>query len=274
MDEEQIRQLLQSHRRSGGRPGFRCPDEQRLAAYVDGKLVGNERTSFEKHVSACDSCLDAIAFLARSAEWPEADQVPAYLVARERALAAEKSVAIWRWKWAVATAAAACAVLAITFIVWNSRIRETAAPAEGSLIAQNQQPTPLVIVTPAAEQPGPLPTRSVTKPNLNRGETPSVRGDDSEVRPVLLFPREDSVVRREELEFRWLPGAGAVSYELRLAAADGSLKFARETKDLRLKLGDEVELQDDAHYYVTIVAQSSDGRFTRSEIVSFRLAKN
>jgi hypothetical protein len=101
-----------------------------------------------------------------------------------------------------------------------------------------------------------------------------VRGSDNELRPTLLFPRENSVVRRDELEFRWLPGAEAVSYELRLAAADGSLKFTRETKDLKLNLGDDVELQDGALYYVTIVAQSSDGRFTRSEIVSFRLAKN
>jgi Putative zinc-finger len=273
MEEKEIKQLLQSHRRAEARPGFRCPDENRLAAYVDGQLTGEARTTFESHVSACDSCLEAIAFLARSAGWANTSAIPAYLVARARGLVTEKPSVVWRWRWAMATAVAAFVVVAVSFVFWNSRVQKSAVPPEG-LIAQTQPTPEVVATTPISEPARPLPTRSVTKPNLNRGETPSVRGGENEFKPILLYPREGSIVRRGDLEFRWQPGAEAVSYEVRLVTEDGSLKLARETKELTLKLGDDVELRDVANYYVTIVAQTSDGRFTRSDIVRFRVGKD
>ena len=279
MNEDQIRQLLQSHRRSEKQRRFRCPDEHLLAAYVDGKLSGKQRTGFEAHVSGCDSCLDALGFLTRSAEWTSTTEIPAYLVARARTLTEHKQPGILRWRWAFATAAAACVVLAVALIVLKSRVKEPTAPTDGSLIAQNQPTPESVVPTVVPEPPRPLPTRSVAQPNLNRGQASTVRGNESsrpkesEFKPVLLFPREGSVVRKGDLELRWRPSPDALRYEIRLITTDGSLRLVRETTETSLKLSAE-ELQTDTHYYLRIVAHTSDGRSTASEIVSFRLVKD
>lgn len=271
MDEEQIREVLQPHRHSDGRRKFRCPDENDLAAYVDGQLAANARTSLEGHASSCDACLESLAFLARSAEWSDSSHIPAYLLARARGLVTEKP-ASWRWRWALATAAAACVLLAITFVVLKSRVQQPQPQIDAPLIAQNRQPS-TAEVNPTVEPPRPVPTRSVAKANLKQGDVPSVRSSESQPKVRLLFPREGSELRRNELKFRWEPVTDAVLYKVRLAAADGSLMMQKESKEPSLMLADDVVLQKDAMYYVTVVAQMGDGRALKYEIRSFRLAK-
>jgi hypothetical protein len=276
MDEKQIQQILKSQRRADPRSTFGCPEENWLASYVDGQLTGNQRTAFERHFSDCQSCLAAIAFLTRAAEW-DSKEVPPYLIARARALVTEKPATVWRWRWAVATAAAACLLLALSFVLIRSR-QQPVGLVDGPLVARNQE-TPEAVTTPivkppTVEPPRPLPTRSVTKPNSNGNDSAASRGTHDEFKPRLLFPSEGSSVRRHELVFRWEPAADAVFYKVRLVTIDGSLIREIETKEPTLKLGNDVQLREDAKYYVTVVAHSSDGHETISEIVSFRLIKD
>ena len=279
MNEDQIKQLLQSRRQSAGQRGFRCPDENVLAAYLDGKLDGSDRIAFEKHTAGCQGCLDALAFLTRSAEWTNTSEVPAYVVARARSLVTQRPAITWRWRWAFATAAAACVILAVSLLFLRSRVEQPSVPQDGTLIAQSQPTPEPVAPTPITEPARPLPTRSIERPNLNRGEAPTARGNgsrsetESAVKPALLFPREDSVVRKSELELRWRPVPDAVRYEIRLITSDGGLRLVRETKELSLRLVDE-ELQTDKAYYLKVVAHTSDGRTIPSELVSFRLNKD
>ena len=277
MDEKQIQQILKSQAIADRRSTFRCPEENKLASYVDGQLSATERTAFERHVSDCQSCLAAIAFLTRSAEWVDSKEIPPDLVTRARALVTEKPATVWRWRWAVATAAAACLLLALSFIIFRSRTQPPAI--DGPLVAKNQETSeavvsPPIVETPIVEPPRPAPTRSITKPNLNGQEAPASRGTEDELKPRLVFPGEGSRVRRDQLLFRWQPAADAVFYTIRLAAMDGSLMKEIETKESTLKLSNDVQLPEDAKYYVTVVAHRKDGRETRSEIVSFRLMKD
>jgi len=277
MDEEQVKQLLQSRRPPQRQRGLRCPDENQLAAFVDGQLTKNERTTFERHLSSCGSCLDTIAFLAQSGGWSNSETPPPYLVARARAFVTEKRAG-WHWQWAIATAAAACVVLVLSLIVFKSRVEQPTTNAP--LIAQEQPSPPPIVNTPAAELPRPAPTRSAAKADTNRAGTPSVRGGESSVRtetvstPRLLFPHEGSVVRRRELECRWQPVPDAQFYTVRLSELDGGLILEKETKESRLKVGDDVELQNNASYFVIVIAHSSDGRAIKSELVKFRLKKD
>ena len=276
MDEKQIQQILKSQLNSEQRSTFRCPEENTLASYVDGQLSGNARTAFERHAADCQPCLAAIAFLSRSAEW-DSQEVPPYLVARARALVTQKPAGVWRWRWAMATAAAACLLLALSFMVFRSRMQPPAV--DGPLVAKNQETpeavvSPPPILKPTVETPQPSPTHSVTKPNLNGREAPVSRGTEDELKPRLLFPLNGSIVRRNELLFRWQPAADAAFYKIRLAAMDGSLMTEIETTESTLKLSDDVQLLDDAKYYVTVIAHRSDGRKTTSDIVGFRLTKN
>jgi len=275
MDEEQIKRVLKSRPPAEVRRGLRCSDENQLAAYVDGQLTKQQRTTFERHLSSCESCLDTIAFLAQSGEWSDSQTVPPYLVARARGLVAKKRSG-WRWEWAVATAAAACVLLVVSLIVFKSRVQQPIRDDE-PLIAQNAERSPAVVNTPTPEPPRPLSTRSVTKPEINRGETPSVRGESSartESAPRLLFPHEGSVVDRRELDCRWRLVPDAQFYTVRVSGLDGTLMLEQETKESRLKLNDVARLKNDASYYVTVVAHLTDGRAIKSDLVKFRIAKD
>ena len=268
MDEQQLKQLLQSRR--SPRRGFGCPDENQLAAYVEGQLTAKVRSKLERHFSSCESCLDAIAFLAQSTELSDSEPVPAYVVARARGLVTTKRRG-WRWEWAVATAAAACVLLVVSLIVFKSRVHDE------PLVAQNVERSPAVVNTPTPEPPRPVPTRSASRTETNREQTPSVRGanrSEGEFKPRLLFPHEGSVVSRRELDCRWQAIPDAQSYTVRVSGLDGSLLVEEETKESRLKLNDDERFKNDGSYYLTVVAHLSNGRTVTSDLIKFRIAKD
>ena len=274
MNDEEIKQLLHLRADSRSRRGFRCPNETSLAAYIDQQLGTKARQTVENHASGCDSCLEILAFLTKSADWSDSSEMPGYLVTRARTLVTAKSSPVWSWRWPVTTAAAACILLAVIFIFLNSRVQQPIGPLDPPLIAQNNPPA-VPVITPNVTIPQPEPSRPITKPNLNREETPSVRGSEkSELTPVLVFPREGSVLRRGDLKFSWRPIVDATYYKVRLVSADGSSKLEEDTTELTLMVDDQVELQDGASYYVTVFAYRSDGSSTRSDIRRFRLIKD
>ena len=275
MDEKRIQEILQSQRSLEPRRGVRCPEENRLAAFVDGQLTGNARRTFQRHVSDCQSCLAALGFLTRSAEWDDKPEIPPYLVSRARGLVKQKPPTLWRWRWAIATAAAACILLALSFVIFKSRIQQPSNLVDGQLVARNQESPAIAVSIPTVEPPArPAPTHSDVKPKPNGEQTPSVRGSAEQAKPRLIFPRDGAVIRRNELVFRWQPAADAMFYTVRIVKADGSLMREMEANGSALKLGDDVELTAGATYYVTVVAHMSDGRAQRSEIVRFRVAKD
>ena len=274
MNDEEIKQLLHLRADSRSRRRFRCPDETTLAAYFDQQLGTKARQALESHAAGCDSCLETLAFLTQSVDWTDSNEMPGYLVARARALVTAKASPVWSWRWPVTTAATACILLAVVFIYLNSRVQQQIGPLDTPLIAQNN-PSANPVITPDFTTPQPAPSRPITKPNLNRGETPSVRGSEkSELTPVLVFPREGSVLRRGDLKFNWRPIVDATYYKVRLVSADGSSKLEKDTTELTLPVDDQLELQDGASYYVTVFAYRSDGSFTRSDIRRFRLIKD
>ena len=273
MDEKQIKEILQSERSFEPRSGLTCPEENKLAAFVEGQLTGSERSKFERHVSNCQSCLAAIGFLTRSAEWDDRPEIPPYLVARARRLADANRRIAWRWQWAVAGAAAACILLALSFAIFKSRVQHPSTSVDGPLVAQNQQTPESAVSTPTIESPPPAPIRSVTKPKPNEDQSAVVRGNEDQLRPRLMFPRNGAIVRKRDLQFRWAPVEDATSYTVRLVKADGSLIREIEAKVPALTLSDDVELAPNTTYYVRVVAHTSDGRGKESDIVRFRVAK-
>src|SRR6478672_8246697 len=86
MEDAEIRKLLQVQHGKAERRGWRCPDENRLAAYVAQRLSGSARKSVEAHVADCDFCLGQVAFLTQSADWVSPEAVPTQLLSRARKL--------------------------------------------------------------------------------------------------------------------------------------------------------------------------------------------
>lgn len=57
----------------------RCPDEERLVDYLEGRLAGEDRIQVEEHVSGCQSCLEVFVItktLVRSMGELKLDPVP------------------------------------------------------------------------------------------------------------------------------------------------------------------------------------------------------
>jgi hypothetical protein len=265
MNENELRQLLQSNRDQTAR-GRRCPDDNELAGYVGQQLNSKKRKKFEAHVAGCKACLNTIGFLVASEEWPNAEAVPPNLLARARDLARSKPSAFWNWRWTMATAAA-CVLIVVSFIFFRSRPEP---PPGEDLIAQQQQPkSPVVQPTASIERtsPAPLP---IEKPKPTQAPAPSVRSATEDLSPTLLFPREGTVLTRDQLNFSWKPLAGAVSYEITIVTEDGAQVFSETTGQLQLRPGN-THLAP-GKYFVKVVAHMPDGRTARSRMVKFRLA--
>ena len=274
MNENELRQLLESDSGAWAKRGWRCPNDNQLAGYVSGQFDDKKRQALETHFADCKSCLGAIGFLAQSAEWPDFNEVPLPLLTRARNLISPGPPAVWRWRWAMATAAAAvCVVFVVAIVTLRFRAEQTHTPSDGPLVAQQHQPDlPVVQATPMIQLPTPAPFRSVQKPKSTEEPAPSFRGRTEELKPTLLLPRDGAVLKPDRLQFRWKPLADAVTYELRVVNEEGGLVFEGETSDAQLQLSETVQLQPGAKYFVTVVAHMRAGRTTKSNIVSFRLA--
>jgi hypothetical protein len=269
MDENELRQLLQSNRERTAR-GWRCPDDVELSSYVGQQLDGEGRKNFEAHVASCDACLQTVGFLVAAEEWPTAAPIPPHLVARARDLAQAKPRSDRRWRWALTTAAAACVVLFVAFIFFRSRPEQSVPPPSGDLVAQ-QQPTQHIaqpIASIDSRKPEPLP---IHLPKKQETPATSVRSETGEFTPTLQFPREGAVLKRAQLNFSWRPLAGAVSYEIKVVTEEGAPVYSETTNQLELRT--ETKQLPPGTYFVTVVAQMPDGRTAWSRMVKFRLVE-
>src|SRR5687767_13211552 len=181
-----IKQLLKLQRRESLRRGWRCPDEAELAAYVAGPVSSSNREFIEAHIADCDFCLGQVAFLTQSAEWNNADEVPANLISKARDLVARKpdQISRWNWRWAATATAFACLALLAVVIALQLRQGSVTRP-DDSFVARETSPAPLpsaTITTPSPERPqaaAPLPkTKPAQSPTGPLGPLdPIVRSD-------------------------------------------------------------------------------------------------
>jgi hypothetical protein len=101
-----------------------CPDEQVVAAYVDGALPAADRSAFEEHLADCEQCLSLVGLLAHPDENVPVEPVPEHVLARARRTPARRRSL--RDLVPLATAAAA-AIVAMAVVLQFSR-----PPAEGA----------------------------------------------------------------------------------------------------------------------------------------------
>ncbi len=284
MDERDLIELLHGRKNRRFRRGWRCPDETLLTAYVDRRLDMKARESFEAHLADCDSCLSQVSFLAHSITWAEPVEVPPQLLARARSLVSDnrRTPLFSGWHWA-GVAAAACVLIAFaTVLTLRLRRSETPRSTVGSQVAQHepgQFSAPVLPVTPAPRNPDVVASAnsapSAARPALPRTEpsAPAVRNAESDNRvPKLTLPREGSVLKRQNLEFRWQTVADAIFYEVSIVTAAGDPVIVRQTDRTRLDLSPEVQLISGAKYFVSVRAHLREGQTARSSVVSFRVS--
>jgi len=207
-------------------PG-RCPSEQLLAAYADRQIVESERPVIEKHLAACDRCLQQIGFLAR-ADLPASD-VPSDLLqmALRRTATGNRPVRTFV-KPLIPAFLAAILVVAI-FFSWEFL-------SQGP---QSNLPAPQVVARQTPESPpgqASPPSRGL------------VRGSEEDTVSPLLAPLTHQHIAAADLEFRWKSQSQASFYELRLASDTGKVLWEgrggpaatslRPPSQIHLKSGD------------------------------------
>lgn len=276
MDESEIKKLLRVLPSQAGKRGWRCPDENQLAAYAAQSLPGPDSNSIEAHLVDCDFCLGQVAFLTKSADWSNSVEVPANLMSGARNLLAHKPgrTINWGWRWAAATAAVACFALLFVVIAERLRRQESVPRPSDKLVAQQTAPerVPFPQSTPASPARS-EPTQSAQMPKAKPTQAPAVRSNTvAELLPKLITPRDGAVLRRDELEFRWEPVSDAIFYDVRVMSADGDLVFEQQTENTRLKPTANALLLPGAKYFVVARAHLLEGKSAKSSVVSFRIA--
>jgi len=228
---------------------WRCPDETRLAAYVDRKLDPDSHHRLESHLAKCDYCLGQVGFLLRVEDLPAVEAPPA-LIARARDLARRPSRARQPiFQWGAAAAAFACLVVAANLWV---RQPQTALP-------------PVVATTPKVATPEPTPMPALVLPKR------TVRGGPPPATPDQVFPRPDSAVARQDLEFRWKEIPSALFYEVRVVTADGDVVWEGKSAGTTLRAPSSVALVAGQKYFVWIGAHLPEGKTIQSRASAFTI---
>lgn len=235
-----------------------CPDEERIAAYVDGRLPPTAREKVERHLARCEPCLNQAAFLLRLESSGPPPSVPPALLARARAVPAPgwRHMLIPDLRWAALAGATASALLVA--VVWLHQPSPIVPPPAPSTAP------PAEVASPAPASPAPAAAPEV-RPSPRR----SVRGGGGSPAPEILVPSEGSVVPSEGLEIRWRGVPGALAYEVRLVTSEGSLVWESRTEATAVPLPQEVRLEPGRRYYVWVHAHLSEGRTVKSPAFGF-----
>jgi len=226
-----------------------CPDDQTIAEYVDGVLRQDRRARLEVHLAKCDRCrlmVSDVVKLQREVELPsppfEIAQIPVQCVPTVSA----RSI----WIWAPAGAVALIVLLTTTI----SLLRE---PQHVLVLSPPTPSAPMI-----AKLEPMLPRNAPRHEILRRPKLP-------EALPVILSPRQGSIVIRERLEFNWKPVSRSRYYEIRVVASDGDLLWEGQTGGSALRLPPDVVLKGGGSYFVWITAYLADGRVAKSSPVRF-----
>ncbi len=261
MDERDITNLLRSDAVDAKR-GFRCPDDNQLAAYINKQLSTDRKRKLENHFADCKACLETLSFL--TTEVGEPELVPARLLARARSLASHKPSPLWRWRWAMATATA-CLLIVVGFVIWRSRTPQK--PID--FVAQTTPPTvDKPTIGPTIESVQPQVSPSTQKPRPSETHVPTVRGSGDELKPSVLFPREGSTVVLTKQPLRWKPVEGATFYEVKLLAEDGATVLTERTSNTELQVSKAV---GSGKYFARVIAHLAGDRTVDSGLVGFKV---
>jgi hypothetical protein len=131
-----------------------------------------------------------------------------------------------------------------------------------------REPQKLLVMTPPPPS-APMIAKAEPLTSRNRPAPEILRKRQlSEALPVIVFPRRDSAVGREQLEFSWTPVSRSRYYEISVVTSDGDLLWEGQTEESTLHLPSDVVLKSGA-YFVWITAYLADGRVAKSSPVRF-----
>jgi hypothetical protein len=253
--EQELAAFFREGRTGFGRKSWRCPNETQIAAYVDNQLALGQHQHLEAHLAECQFCRSQVTSLARLQDAPAPVEGLETLVPLARELAtkeAGRAIAA-PWRWAPAAALAVCLVLGAGLLLRQPKLGLSPPKSPTVLSA-----TVTSQATPAA--PAAAPSARNAAGNL--------------ALPQLVFPREDSVLAREEVEFRWKAVPNSLYYDLRVVTAEGDLVWEGTAERNYARPPGEVGLQAGQQYFIWVRAYLPHGKTVQSKAVAFTVRKH
>lgn len=235
MNPDHLTSLLAEGRSERPARSTACPDEGRIAGYVDGGLDTAVRLELERHLADCGHCLAVVGLLSRERDASAAEPVAPQVLAQARARATRAPAR--RWQSAPQWAAAAALVLAVPLLFQLGR------SPDGGLEGQGR--------------PAPPATRTMAR------EADAVQ---------VLAPRAGAAVDSRRVQFRWSAVAGSPYYDVRIVTDDGAVVVRERIAGTDWQLPEQLQLQPGAEYFVHIDAYPSGDKPVSSDHVRFRVA--
>lgn len=225
---------------------WKCPQDGEIAAYLDGVADGTVKSRVESHLAECEYCRGLVADVVRIQRF-DAPAVPLSLTQRAIALVAPKSGRAHWFLWPAATVAGTAMVIATLML---------------------RSPQQLIVPSPSAPA-APVIAKSEPAPTVSRPDRDIVRKlAPTGLLPTLISPKQDNVVAREQLEFKWKPVPQSRYYEIHVVNSEGDLVWEGPSDQVVLKLPGDLTLRE-GPYFVWISAYLYDGRIQKSAPVRF-----
>jgi len=237
MEKDKTRYLL---RQTTGVPERQpdCPQDELLAAYMEGGLSDAGHREFEDHLADCAWCLERVGILGRANESDTQEQVPELLLARAGRIPnpSRQSVSIWRR--APALAAAAVLVLTLGFLVSNPAFRDK-------------------VLQPVSN--GNVNTTQITR---------SI--DPGGLQPAQHTSGNNISVEFADGMFKWTPVNDSMFYQVRIVTAEGDLLWRERIHGEQWKPPGGLVFSPGEEYFVRIDAFLSETLSVNSDYVAFR----
>lgn len=235
MAPDRLTSLLAAGADEGSGRSPNCPDEHRMAAYVDGALDSPECEELEQHAAGCSHCLALIGRLSRACDSEATEPVPPHVLARASALV--KPQPRRQWWLAPQWAAAAALVLVIPLLVQLGRNPDRGPEGQG--------------------RPEPPATRNLALPDAGL---------------QVLTPSAGATVDAGRLSFHWTAVAGTPFYDVRVVTDEGDLVVEERVIGTTWQLPPQLELKPGVEYFVHVDAYPSGEKTLSSEHVPFRVS--
>ena len=213
-----------------------CPEEGRIAGYVDGGLAVAAREEIECHLADCGHCLALVGLLCRERRTETPDAVPDEALAHARALVRTEPPR--RWRLAPQWAAAAMLVLAVPLLLQIGRNPDRGVEGQG--------------------RPEPPATRNVPPSD------PGLR---------VLSPAAGATVEAWRLAFHWTEVAGTPFYDVRIVTDEGDVVVEERVDGTTWQPPAQLELQPGVEYFVHVDAYPSGDKASSSDHVPFRVSE-
>lgn len=235
MNPDQLASLLSAEAaRDAGRSPT-CPDENRIAGYVDGGLDETARELVELHLADCGHCLALVALLCRERRGADPAE-PAMPQTGAPAISRAAEGRRRRWRFAPQWAAAAAVVLAVPLLFQLARDSHDSMQEAAS------------------------PDRAVTRMT---GPAKALQ---------VLSPGAGAEIDANRLAFRWTEVRGTPYYDVRIVTDEGDLVIQQRVNGTTWRPPAQLHLDPGAEYFVLVAAYPSGDKAVSSNHVPFSVA--